>query len=74
MDQQRAIDSELFQGATDWDWQSKRLIKEQFGQLPVASLRLEMDKEQELLNRIGTILLRTHQEVKNILKKLRLAH
>ena len=64
----------LFHGARDWDWHSKLLLKEKFGQLTLADLRLEKGKENELLNRIGARLLKTQEEVRNILKKLKLAH
>jgi len=74
MDQSQDKNSGLFQGPTDWDRQSKRLLKEQFGQLTLADLRFETGKEIELLNRIGARLLKTHEEVRNILKKLKLAH
>jgi len=74
MDHLQNKNSGLFHGTTDWDWHSKLLLKEKFGQLTLADLRLEKGKENELLNRIGARLLKTHEEVRNILKKLKLAH
>ena len=74
MDHSQNKNSGFFQLTTDWDWQSKLRLKEKFGQLTLADLRFETGKENELLNRIGARLIKTHQEVKNILKKLKLAH
>ena len=64
--------SQIFQGATDWDKQSKILLKDQFGRLPVISLRLEIGKETELFYRIGLLFLKTHEVIKTFLKKLTL--
>ena len=63
----------LFHGTRDWDWHSKLLLKEKFGQLTLADLRFEKGQENELINRIGARLLKTHEEVRIILKKLKLA-
>ncbi len=74
MDHPQNKNNGLFHGTTAWDWHSKLLLKEKFGQLTLADLRLENGQENELLNRIGARLLKTQEEVRNILKKLKLAH
>ena len=74
MDHLQNKNSGIFHGTRDWDWHSKLLLKEKFGQLTLADLRFEKGQENELLNRIGARLLKTHEEIRNILKKLKLAH
>ncbi len=64
---------ERFKITRDWNWQSKLILKGIFGQLTLADLKFEKGKEMELLNRIGSRLNKTGQEVSNILKKLKLA-
>ena len=73
MDQPQNVNNELFKITKDWDWQSKLLLKENFGQLTLADLKFERGKENELLDRIGTRLSKTRQEIINILRKLKLA-
>ena len=73
MDHSQNINSEFFKITKDWDWQSKLLLKENFGQLTLADLKFERGKENELLDRIGIRLSKTRQEIINILRKLKLA-
>ena len=73
MDQSQNKNSEFFKITNNWNWQSKLLLKESFGQLTLADLKFERGKENELLDRIGTRLNKTRQEVSNIFKKLKLA-
>lgn len=73
MDHLQNENSGLFHGTKDWDWQSKLLLKEQFGQLTLADVQFENGQEDQLLSRIGARLLKTQQEVISILKKLKLA-
>lgn len=73
MDQLPIENFELFKITKDWSWQSKLILKGKFGQLTLTDLRFEKGKENELLNRIGSRLDKTCQEVSNILKKLKLA-
>ena len=62
--------NELFNNIGNWDWQPKKL-KEQFGQLRLSDVALEVGKEIDLLTRIGNRINKTIPEVINILKKLR---
>ncbi|MDC3220110.1 general stress protein CsbD [Saprospiraceae bacterium] len=60
----------LYMVIGNWDWQPQKL-KEQYGQLLYNDLKFEVGKENDLLTRIGIRLNKTHQEVINILKRLR---
>ena len=62
--------NELFRNIGNWDWQPKKL-KEQFGQLRLSDVALDVGKENDLLTRIGNRINKTVPEVINILKKLR---
>ena len=44
--------NELFRNIGNWDWQPKKL-KEQFGQLRLSDVALDVGKENDLLTRIG---------------------
>lgn len=70
MDQSQ--NSKSFKIFKDWDWQSKLLLKEKFGQLTLADLKFETGKESELLYRLGRRLNMPHQEIKRILTNLNL--
>ena len=64
--------SKSFKIFKDWDWQSKLLLKEKFGQLTLADVKFEIGKESELLRRLGRRLNKPHQEIKRILMNLNL--
>ena len=70
MDQSQ--NSKSFKILKDWNWQSKLLLKEKFGQLTLADVKFEIGKESELLQRLGSRLNKTHQEIRRILENLKL--
>ena len=70
MDQSQ--NSKSFKIFKDWDWQSKLLLKEKFGQLTLADVKFEIGKESELLHRLGRRLNMPHQEIRRILTNLNL--
>jgi hypothetical protein len=67
------MDSGFFKMTGDWGWQSKLMLKKNYGQLTLADLKFETGKENEFLDRIATRLNKTYQEVIYILKRLKLA-
>ena len=70
MDQSQ--NSKSFKIFKDWDWQSKLLLKEKFGQLTLADVKFEIGKESELIHRLGRRLNMPHQEIRRILTNLNL--
>lgn len=54
----------------NWDWQPKKL-KEQFGQLTLFDVTIELCKESEMLNRIGARLHKSRDQVIQILVDLK---
>ena len=74
MDQLQNRDIGFFKITKDWDWQSKQVLKEKYGQLTLADVNFETGKEFELLTRLVVRLNKSYHEVINILKKLNLVH
>lgn len=68
MDTTPQKNAQAFKITGDWTAQSK-LLKEKFPQLTDADLKLETDKDAELLARVSTRLNKKDEEVINIINK-----
>lgn len=62
----------IFSIPWNWDFQSKLLLKQRFAQLRLSDLRLELGKENELVDRIGIRLDKSRAQVIELLKHLKL--
>ena len=71
MDKSLYNNNGVFKIIADWDWHTKLLLKEKFGQLTLSDLKFKLGKDNDVLTRIGIRLNKKPLEVINILKKLR---
>lgn len=61
----------IFSFPWHWDFQTKLLLKQRFAQLRLSDLKLELGKENELMDRIGVRLDKNRFQVIELLKNLK---